>query len=90
MRWFVKVVRCNPSEWAAVSAIAPNAASNGRLFGAVLMEASDELQHRYLSIEALAGAHTIDAAEDAALAPPAPAPILTARAVRYLIYTGFS
>jgi hypothetical protein len=60
--------------------VRPERGLDRRLFGAVLMEASDELQHRYLSIEALAEAHTIDAAEDAALAPPAPAPILTARA----------
>ncbi len=49
---------------------------------ALLMEANDEwqLQHRYLSIEALA---EISAGEDAdkyTLAPPAAAPILTPRA----------
>jgi putative transposase len=67
---------------ADVVGIFPNEASIVRLVGAVLMEANDEwqLQHRYLSIEALA---EISAGEDTdkyTLAPPAAAPILTPRA----------
>ena len=67
---------------ADVVGIFPNEASIVRLVGAVLMEANDEwqLQHRYLSIEALA---EISAGEDNdkyTLAPPVAAPILTPRA----------
>jgi putative transposase len=67
---------------ADVVGIFPNEASIIRLVGTVLMEANDEwqLQHRYLSIEALA---EISAGEDSdkyTLAPPAAAPILTPRA----------
>lgn len=65
-----------------VVGIFPNEASIVRLVGAVLLEANDEwqLQHRYLSIEALA---EISAGEDGdkyTLAQPAAAPILTPRA----------
>jgi transposase-like protein len=67
---------------ADVVGIFPNEASIVRLVGAVLLEANDEwqLQHRYLSIEALA---EISAGEDGdkyTLAQPAAAPILTPRA----------
>ena len=53
-----------------------------RLVGAVLMEAKGEwqLQHRYLSIEALAEISAGDDADKYTLAPPAAAPILTPRA----------
>jgi hypothetical protein len=46
------------------------------------MEANDEwqLQHRYLSVEALAEISASDSTEKYSLAPPAAAPILTTRA----------
>ncbi len=67
---------------ADVVGIFPNEASIVRLVGAVLMEANDEwqLQHRYLSIEALAEISAGEDAEKYTLAPPAAAPILTPRA----------
>ena len=67
---------------ADVVGIFPNEASILRLVGAVLLEANDEwqLQHRYLSIEALAEISAGDDAEKYTLAPPAAAPILTPRA----------
>ena len=66
---------------ADVVGIFPNEASIVRLVGTVLMEANDEwqLQHRYLSIEALAEI-SADSGEKYTLAPPAAAPILTPRA----------
>jgi transposase-like protein len=67
---------------ADVVGIFPNEASIIRLVGAVLMEANDEwqLQHRYLSIEALAEISAGEDSEKYTLAPPAAAPILTPRA----------
>jgi transposase-like protein len=67
---------------ADVVGIFPNEASIVRLVGAVLMEANDEwqLQHRYLSIEALAEISAGEDTEKYTLAPPAAAPILTPRA----------
>ena len=67
---------------ADVVGIFPNEASIMRLVGAVLMEANDEwqLQHRYLSVEALAEIATDNDAEKFALDPPPAAAILTPRA----------
>jgi putative transposase len=67
---------------ADVVGIFPNEASIVRLVGAVLMEANDEwqLQHRYLSIEALAEISAGDEPGKYTLAPPAAAPILNPRA----------
>ena len=67
---------------ADVVGIFPNEASIIRLVGAILMEANDEwqLQHRYLSVEALAEVAAGDDGDKYTLAPPAAAPILTPRA----------
>lgn len=66
-----------------VVGIFPNEASIVRLVGVVMMEANDEwrLQHRDLSIEALAEISAGDEPDKYALAAPAAAPILTPRAV---------
>jgi len=72
---------------ADVVGIFPIEASIVRLVGAVLMEANDEwqLQHRYLSIEALAEISAGDEPGKYSLAPPAAAPILiTARGLSRL------
>ena len=67
---------------ADVVGIFPNEASIVRLVGDVLMEANDawQLQHRYLSIEALAEISAGDNTDKYTFAPPAAAPMLTPRA----------
>jgi transposase-like protein len=56
-----------------VVGIFPNVASIMRLVGAVLMEANDgwQMQHRYLSLQALAEFSAGDDADKFARAPPA-------------------